>query len=89
MQSHGLRSAIVVSQYFHISRTKLAFRQASVSRRRMRDSSGGGICIPFFARYRVWRVFNPALSVACGEQSSYGHRRFCGEAQRLPAVAPK
>ena len=32
MQGHGSRSAIVVSQYFHLSRTKLALRRAGVSR---------------------------------------------------------
>ncbi|MNF08809.1 hypothetical protein D3C80_2093210 [compost metagenome] len=30
MQLHGFDSAIVVSQYFHIARTRLAFRQAGL-----------------------------------------------------------
>lgn len=62
LSAHGLRSAVVVSQYFHLPRARLALRQAGI------DDSGGDFPRRWFARdvYSVLREVPGYLAYLLG-----------------------
>jgi uncharacterized SAM-binding protein YcdF (DUF218 family) len=62
LSAHGLRSAVVVSQYFHLPRARLALRQAGI------DDSGGDFPRRWFARdvYSVLREVPGYLAYLMG-----------------------